>query len=790
MKTYLIVNPFPEAASHGINNYIINLERYLQSYDFKVEVFYNNKGLNRHDFRKSVKSYVEESYGYEDVIVEAPEVKGATLLLDKKYKVHVRLHTPGAIAQKYDGKAIDEALFEEEIKAIQHASIVSSPSYGVINELSKEVDGSDFYVYKNPFNTEKHNTSLEEKNSEYDIVFMARFQQLKGVEYLNPILELLPDTYSVLLFGSNSDSFKLSEKVRCNVDIQEHDSSSYRFVTLFKSKHLLQLSKFENCSMVVLEGLSNYCIVHAWDVGGNREIANDNVLKLSPLGDVDYLVNQLIDSPSVSESVFEYELANIEKDFTSGLESLIEAISSDKKVEPYRGLSAQADLVFKSLYFSEYKVVSHDRAYNNFGRRIFGFSLSNEHIEEMWMPIIDKFASDYMFISRRPLGFMYKFNNPTSVDKSRYKQFDWMRYPNLLISEIEKFKPHKILFHNGIHPIYKPTLDRVKKAFPNIPIVYSELGWFPQQGNIYFDTKGTNGISNLADMSFEQLCKVDYHGSFKEVISGDYHLIVTQLENDTNMIVNSPRFKSMLSFTRHVVDALPRKEKIIIKTHPLDSYSDRFDQEFKNDANVSVVHASVMDDLLSKSKTVIGINSTVLLQALDYDCNIYAYGHGLLDNKKVCFSLADGGDISKKLYDYQYFSKADKISVKQALVDRQINLAKISNLTVSEVLELEAFSPLLESVATYPNSIEYKKLVEYLDGEPRNLSGNKSIHVKDKNLDSANMKEGVIPSHSPMQKKPTRKRLLNKLKRDPYLYFYDSKVSVLRPLRIFFKKRG
>merc|ERR1712007_117526 len=109
-------------------------------------IFSNNDNLPPSKFRVAVKKYVESKFGYDEVIIEAPEVKGSTLLLNKNYKTHIRLHTPGAIAQKYDGSTINEELFQEEIEAIEKATFVSAPSYGIIEELEEYLNRNDLSV--------------------------------------------------------------------------------------------------------------------------------------------------------------------------------------------------------------------------------------------------------------------------------------------------------------------------------------------------------------------------------------------------------------------------------------------------------------------------------------------------------------------------------------------------------------------------------------------------------------------------------------------------------------------
>jgi len=773
-KTYLIINPFPESASHGIHNYNLNLLEYLKDKsNYNVDYYANNKKLPPEKFRKEVYKYVTQNYGIDDVIIEAPEVKASTLLLENYYNVHIRMHTPGAIAQKYDGVEIDNELFALELEVIHKSKSVSSPSYGLINELKTHLNRKDISIYKNPFNLPIEMSTKEDKK--YDVIFMGRFQKLKGVEYINDILENFPEYYNVILLGNNSSKYKLSPRIKCNVEIVEEISGIERFEYVKKSKVLMQLSKFENCSMVILESFACGTVVSAWDVGGNSEIADNKILKIIKLGDTASFAKTVMDvidrfNDYPSQIVFKRALTEIQEDFENGIKSII---NGEKSV--YKGLNKKNKPI--SFHKNQKKeVVSHDYLYKQFGERIFGFSLSNEQIEEMWIPIIDKFNSDYRFVCRRPLGFMYKFNNPFYVDPSKFIRFDWIRYPNLLLEEIEKFKPHKIFFHNGIHPMYSDVLNRLRKRFPNIPIVYSELGWFPQQDHIYFDEWGTNGMSKIASLSFEEFCNTAYpeNDTDKKVV-GEYSLIITQLENDTNLIVNSKRFKSMENFIEYIISELP-DEKFIIKTHPLDNEKERF-EKFES-KRIKVVHEADMSKLIEKSKAVLGVNSTVLLEALKYDVNVYMFGEYLLSNKKVVIECGLNDSLKNLWTDKYHSSRKAKDLIIKEFTERQINVRNLKDIPLSDLLESKAFRPLLYDVAKYDNKIEFDYVKSKLNNriDQTLMANNKLL----REIKSYYEKNNLTSENITAPRKNNTKRKFKKLISNPKKFFADSRLSFFR----------
>lgn len=808
MRTYLMINPFPATASHGIHNYYLQLRSLLDSWNIETDYIYNENSLSTNDFREFVKEYVETHYGVGDVLIEAPEVKAATLLLGNEYDVHIRLHTPGYVAQKYDGAKINEVLMKEELLVLHESKYVSSPSYGLLEEIKNNINRKDISVFKNPIDISKFR-QYQNIDKEYDLIFMGRFQKLKGVEYINDILSKLPASYKVILLGHNATKFRLTN-VKCQVKCIDNIAGEERFEYVAKSKVLMQLSNFENCSMVVLEAFACGTVVCAWNVGGNSELGFPEILKIFRKGDCQSMAEGIVKVVNASlypkYDTFKDCLLSIIDDFRKGFVSILDG-------KEYQGLDYKN--YEKNVSRQVYKPLSSDNLFKLFGERILGFSVSNEHIEEMWMPVIDKFGSDYRFICRRPLGFMYKFNNPYPVDKNKFYRYDWIQYPNVLMDHIRAFKPHKIFFHNGLHPMYQEVLNRVKKVFPDIPIVYSELGWFPQDGNIYFDEYGTNGRSKIATEDFETFCEADYPDETEGGLRGNYDdskhiLIITQLENDTNLIINSPRFKKMESFISYVLSEIGDKGKIIIKTHPLDRQRDRFEKF--NSSNVTVVHDADLNELLENSKAVVGINSTVLMQALHYDTNVYAFGDGLLNGKRVVIECQSAHISLKEIWrDDLYANRVAKKMVIDEFKRRQINIESLKGMTILDCLNNKAFRPLLTKIKTYSlrEDYEYVKnkynesdsLVENpvvskiskVDNQEL-LDIRKSLLQISKDLlmfkkQNTVTRQTVVAVGDDVQKKKLVNKKMNKLKNRPYDFFNDSKNPLLRMLGIFVSKK-
>lgn len=329
MVNYILVNPLKNNG-FGIASYIDIASRYLEDDIFKhvnVHIISNDEKLDRAAFQNYVSTYVTKHFSKSNTIIESPETYASTLML-AGYFVHIRLHTPIAIVQRINKVTVDEVRFKEECKVINSASIVSAPSDAIVDELSNDISFSDVnkVIYRNPI-MQIHNQDSYSK--EYDVVFMGRNERLKGVEYLNSILEQLPPHYNVLIFGQRMNDFTLSTNIQCHVTVKGALHGEDKIEALNKSKCILALSLFENCSMVILEALAMNLPVICWDVAGNAEFIAEGMVFGAKLGDISSINKHIsyINETELPLHVFSEIRFLIYGEFLSGLKVIINAFN-------------------------------------------------------------------------------------------------------------------------------------------------------------------------------------------------------------------------------------------------------------------------------------------------------------------------------------------------------------------------------------------------------------------------------------------------------------------------------
>lgn len=237
-----------------------------------------------------------------------------------------------------------------------------------------------------------------------------------------------------------------------------------------------------------------------------------------------------------------------------------------------------------------------------------------------------------------------------------------------------------------------------------ITCIFSELGWFPQQGTVYFDLWGTNSkISRdqLSQLSFWQ--KLKFYITCRKFANAQYGrgpfwyykklgpsplrvFVPLQDETDTNITEDSPfsRMDDLISFLSRtypedifVVRLHPRAEPPFIGDYP---------NVYFQDVAVNPVKALKDFDL------VIGINSTLLTEAAFLRHRVACFGNGLaklyeltavLDTKRPPTRLQDIVDPGLRIEAFNYLW-----TVKQLTQDKLSDPKYLRSTYLNEMLNL------------------------------------------------------------------------------------------------------
>ncbi len=245
---------------------------------------------------------------------------------------------------------------------------------------------------------------------------------------------------------------------------------------------------------------------------------------------------------------------------------------------------------------------------------------------------------------------------------------------------LDEIKPDWIYIWNGRSDGDMLTAEYAQKR--GIPVIYSELGWFSQKDQVYFDSKGTNALSEIRSLDLDELSVDERLNAWIEtylqkrltyrVLVKDFIFVPLQDECDTNIVDSSP-YTKMDDFVRDLSRQFPDK-KFIVRPHPRAEHThlgQYHNVEVRSDGNIY--------DWLAHADAVVGINSTVLLEALLLNKRVFAFGEGLLSGLGVFFEPGDVFSIDfSAISDTDHDIRRKKI-LSELIFRRQISRDNIYN---------------------------------------------------------------------------------------------------------------
>lgn len=206
-----------------------------------------------------------------------------------------------------------------------------------------------------------------------------------------------------------------------------------------------------------------------------------------------------------------------------------------------------------------------------------------------------------------------------------------------------------VIVWNGSQCIYKDFL--MECQLNDVPVTFTECGFFPQTEHFYFDKAGVNLNSQLLKDDLSWLTAHDIEVAqhyryqlFQERQSRDkgYVFVPLQIASDSN-IQNHSRFVDGMQQYINFVLSQHDPEKILFKVHPKDQYANNY--EFYGAA----VSCADTLDLIADAALIRGINSSVLFEAALFGKQVKADGDCLLNNNS-----ADGVRVVQALIARQY----------------------------------------------------------------------------------------------------------------------------------------
>ncbi|MFJ4051135.1 glycosyltransferase family 29 protein [Pseudomonas hunanensis] len=678
---YWIVSPF-SAKNNGISNYCENAKQLLRSAGIEAEVIKNDENLNVSGFEKKIAELVSA-----DDYLEIPDAWGLFSKSRPKCKIHARLHAPSLYLQRLNGTQENKARFMRELESVYNADFISSPSFA--NTLQYELkDGTVVNNFPNPIHISDSTPVNVPKD--IDIIFIGRHDKVKGADYLYNLLWHLPSSLNVAVVGIDPNEEGRYKEACQHLNVEFHGwiDNSAKESLLARAKVCAVLSRFESFSLVCVEAIANHCHVVSWHVGGIPECFPSDAVTTVKLGNVLTFAAACTEHlEDYSNKIFDVNAFISENNakFVAGVKSFIDG----KTFETVPKVRQPDHASQEKISAIKLDVVS--RFFATKKMSIFGYSMMNEHAEQMWGAAHSLFE-DYNYVSRKPLGYNNKFDKNFHVANDKYFVYDWRFEPTKLATHVKSCSPDMVFVFNGNNSHFDTAKIEIEKI-NNVPFVFSELGWLPQYGHIYFDAEGANHRSRLCRSTLEELV-----GRIKteEIIVQEFKhqrvLLALQLPGDTTLSADSfPKQYSHIDFITRIRRSIPENLHLVIRKHP----RDKTEYNLQSFENTSFDTNSDGLETLSQVDAVIAVNSTFLFDALRFNVNVYHFGHGVISNKKVAI------DCSEKLLkdvwlDKIKFSKTRRETLLEYMKKRQLNVSQLHE-TKDPASFSDSLYPLVES---------------------------------------------------------------------------------------------
>lgn len=189
------------------------------------------------------------------------------------------------------------------------------------------------------------------------------------------------------------------------------------------------------------------------------------------------------------------------------------------------------------------------------------------------------------------------------------------------LSELLKYD--KLVIFNGFAAETFAQTCYLKQHYKE-RMLFCERGWLPQADNIYLDEDGLGGRSSLSKKRLYSEDRVDfskiYPRSTTNTQDREYILVPLQLENDTSIVLDSPYFKTMPSLINYVIKHFS-DYKIVVTTHPKSKDTVRLPGVFYGENTLA---------LAQHARAIIGINSTSIIEALQFQKPTMMFGRSVL----------------------------------------------------------------------------------------------------------------------------------------------------------------
>ena len=317
----LLISP-TQSGIGGIAQHVQGLTKFLKKKGYCVEITSSEntftipiKGLKNISFM--ISSFLKTKFNKDHDIVHAHNISSALAMKNIKGKKILSIH--GIFSNQINdlhGKTLASISSKYEKNALKWAdaiTVISKEAFDYYTDL-----GYNVFQVPNAIDISSLETNVDKRYSK-QIIFAGRLSHEKGIDSLISISQKLTDDIHLIILGAGPEEKKINDLVKNhkNIHFFGYKNKNQTISLIRGSDILIHPSLHEGISSTVLEGMACKTAIIASDVGGNKELIENNVngITIKP-HNIDSFVEQimnLFDNEQLRKLLVDNAVKTVEK---------------------------------------------------------------------------------------------------------------------------------------------------------------------------------------------------------------------------------------------------------------------------------------------------------------------------------------------------------------------------------------------------------------------------------------------------------------------------------------------
>ena len=317
----LLISP-TQSGIGGISQHIQGLTKFLKKNGYSVEITSSEntftipiKGLKNLSFM--ISSFLKTKFNKDYDIVHAHNISSALAMKNIKGKKILSIH--GVFSNQINdlhGKTLANISRKYEKNALKWAdaiTVISKEAFDYYTNL-----GYNVFQVPNAIDISSLETNVDKRYSK-QVIFAGRLSHEKGIDSLISISQKLTDDIHLIILGAGPEEEKIKDLVKNhkNIHFFGYQNKNQTISLIRGSDILIQPSLYEGISSTILESMACKTAIIASDVGGNRELIENNQNGIIiESHNIDSFVEQIInlfDNEQLRQLLVDNALKTIEK---------------------------------------------------------------------------------------------------------------------------------------------------------------------------------------------------------------------------------------------------------------------------------------------------------------------------------------------------------------------------------------------------------------------------------------------------------------------------------------------